>query len=84
MSDDRPTLPPDGSLDGQMRELSTALKGVCELAIRLETSLLQARIAIVTEEHKANQAHERIDNQAAAFAKLAERVLALENAQAAE
>lgn len=78
------TKPPDESLQGQMRELATALKNVSELALRLETSLLQARIAIVTDEHKINRVTERQDEQARDFGKLAERVLALENAQAAE
>jgi hypothetical protein len=75
MNDDRDTerttQPPDESLEGQMRELAAALKGVCDMAIRLETSLLQARMAIATEEHQVYRAHERIDE-------LAKRVAALE------
>ncbi len=85
MSDtERDTQPPDNSLEGQMTELAHALRNVCALAVKLETSLLQAKIAILTEEAQVYRAHERLDGHAAAFSKLAERVLALEQAQAAE
>ncbi len=77
------TKPPDESLDGQMKELCAALKGVSELALRLETSLLQTRMAVLTDEHKINRVLELHDEQARDFLKLAERVAALE-AQAAE
>ncbi len=69
------TLPPDNSLVGQIRELAKACQNLGELAVKLETSLLQHAIAIVTEEHKANHAHERID-------KLTKRVDELEQAAA--
>jgi hypothetical protein len=81
---ERPTLPPDDALEGQISELTAALRNVCQLAIKLETSLLQTKIALVTEEAQVYRAHERLDGHALAFARLAERVLALEEAQAAE
>jgi hypothetical protein len=65
------TKPPDDSIAGQMSELAATLRAACEQMVKLETSLLQAKIAIVTEEHQVHRAHERIDE-------LAKRVAALE------
>ena len=81
---ERPTMPPDDSLEGQISELSKTLRAACEQMVKLETSLLQAKIAIVTKEHQVYRAHERIDEGARDHVRLAERVAALEEAQAAE
>jgi hypothetical protein len=61
-----------------MRDLRGALTNVGEKITKLETYLLRQEMAILTEEHKTNHAHDRIDAHAREFALLVERVIALE------
>lgn len=81
-----PTIPAPADEDHKrlMRELRAALANCGELMTRLDTTLAVHELAILTEEHKANHAHERIDEEARARLELTERVAALEEAQAAE
>jgi hypothetical protein len=69
-----------------MRDVRGACANLGEKISRLETFLMRQELAILTEEHKTNHAHDRLDQQAAeldaraaAFARLVERVAALES-----
>jgi len=80
------TAPPE---DEDVLKLMRDVRGACtnlgDKISKLEVFLLRQELAILTEEHKTNLAHDRLDEQAkeldsraAEFAKLVERVLALE------
>lgn len=81
------TAPPEeDSPIALMRDVRGACVNLGEKIAKLETYLLRQEMAILTEEHKTNRAHDRLDQQAKEldsradeFAKLVERVAALES-----
>jgi hypothetical protein len=71
------TKPPPSILADEVRELAAACRNMSALAVeiestarRLELRLKQHELAILTEEHKTNVAHDRLDRMAREFGRL--------------